>query len=88
MNPAEPDAGFDELLDRFEQAWRQGVPAIDDFLKLIHVSRRELLVELVKIDLGHRWRLSKPLADGTCPGWKIMCSDFLTWGRSFNCRSI
>ena len=57
-----PNSGFDDMLDRFEQEWRSGaVPSIEQFLGALAVStRRKLVVELVKIDLGHRWRNARP----------------------------
>jgi serine/threonine protein kinase/Tol biopolymer transport system component len=48
------------LLDRFEEAWRNGTPRIDDFLPHSTAkqaaSRQRLLLELVAIDLECRWR--------------------------------
>jgi serine/threonine protein kinase len=61
-------ADFDSLLARFEAAWRQGTPPrIESFVPA--GSRdprcRELLTELVLVDLNYRWRL--PAASST--GW-------------------
>ena len=46
--------------DRFEQAWHEGrPPRIEDFLELVPaVGRNLLLLELVRVDLECRWRLS------------------------------
>jgi serine/threonine-protein kinase len=62
VDPASP---FHEALDRFEEAW-QGVvpPALGQFIPSDLAPegrdgadmRRRLLIELVKIDLNHRWR--------------------------------
>ena len=47
----------DSLLDRFEQAWRNGEsPRIADFLVQEVADRGELLLNLVRIDLEYRWR--------------------------------
>src|SRR5262249_14131432 len=51
-----------KLLDQFEEAWQQGTePRIEDVLRQTPASgdegaRRELLEELIKIDLEYRWR--------------------------------
>ncbi len=54
-------AWIDEIADRFEQAWRSGTPPkLGDFLTGVSGERYErLLVELLKIDLEHRWRLGE-----------------------------
>jgi serine/threonine protein kinase len=52
------------LLDAFEDAWQKGVPVIENFLpplaagdeELDKAARRELLEELIKIDLEYRWK--------------------------------
>jgi serine/threonine protein kinase len=51
----------EQLLARFDKAWRSGTPPrIEDFLSgsdaLDTPARRELLAELVATDLGYRWR--------------------------------
>jgi serine/threonine-protein kinase len=62
VDPASP---FHEALDRFEEAWQGGVPpALGQFIPSDLAPegrdgadvRRRLLIELVKIDLNHRWR--------------------------------
>jgi tetratricopeptide (TPR) repeat protein len=51
----EPLAGGEELIERFEAAWRQrAAPAIDDYLPAESSSRRAVLVELVHVDLEFR----------------------------------
>jgi WD40 repeat protein/serine/threonine protein kinase len=56
---------LEDLLDRFEEAWQQQTPPrIEDFFlpsrssgKEVSARARQLfLEELIKIDLGHRWR--------------------------------
>src|SRR5262249_17344691 len=56
---------LEDLLDRFEEAWQQQTPPrIEDFFSPARSSGKEVsararqlfLEELVKIDLGHRWR--------------------------------
>src|SRR4051794_10954004 len=42
----------EELLDRFEEGWRQGRPALDDYLPPGHDSHT--LVELIQTDLECR----------------------------------
>jgi hypothetical protein len=45
----------DEIVDRFEAAWREGErPSIDDYLPGAGPSRRAVLVELVHADLEYR----------------------------------
>lgn len=59
-NSLPPFLGWvDQVADRFEAAWRSGSPPdLADFLEgASDEPRRQLLVELVKIDLEHRWRL-------------------------------
>jgi eukaryotic-like serine/threonine-protein kinase len=53
-----PDAEFDSHIERFETAWRAGrAPRIDDYLVgPEHPRRRELLCELICIDLENRWK--------------------------------
>src|SRR5262245_60081745 len=55
----------ERLLERFDQAWRSGTPPrIEEYLPAVasagqvvnNFDRRELLAELVAIDLGYRWR--------------------------------
>jgi serine/threonine protein kinase len=54
-----PHSSWDDLerrLDEFDRAWQSGAaPRIEDFLAEVS-GRQELLEELVKIDLEHRWR--------------------------------
>jgi tetratricopeptide (TPR) repeat protein/tRNA A-37 threonylcarbamoyl transferase component Bud32 len=46
-----------DTLDRFDAAWRNGEePYIADYLPADFPERRQVLVELVKIDLEYRWR--------------------------------
>lgn len=52
---------IDALGDRFEAAWRAGEePRIEDFVRRFSGdtpdSRRQLLIELVMVDLEYRWR--------------------------------
>ena len=64
-NPSQPyslSADVDALADRFEAAWLSGhEPRIEDFLVGVPGAaeaskRRRILIELVMIDLEHRWR--------------------------------
>jgi serine/threonine protein kinase len=64
--PPEPSPGDGPLhptlvLDLFEEAWEHGrEPRLADFLVLVRSGRRrELLEELIKIDLERRWRFSE-----------------------------
>jgi serine/threonine-protein kinase len=53
---AAPADDAHEVCERFETAWRSGnVPGIDDFLPA-GSHRREVLLDLVRIDLEQRWR--------------------------------
>jgi serine/threonine protein kinase len=60
----------EELLDGFEAAWNRGkAPAIDAVLAKVSgtldgVLRRRFLEELIKIDLGQRWRRARKPASG------------------------
>ena len=50
---------IDAICDRFEAAWKAGQePKIEDHLlpQADAAARRQLLVELVKLDLGYRWQ--------------------------------
>jgi tRNA A-37 threonylcarbamoyl transferase component Bud32 len=67
--PEDPE----RLIDRFEVAWQGGaVPAIGAFLPPERpgdgARRRELVQELVKIDLEYRWRRPNPDPAG-CGSW-------------------
>ena len=63
------DSQIDAICDRFEDAWKQNGPPPDigSCFRSREVPgdghRRQLLVELVKIDIYHRWR--NPPASGT-----------------------
>jgi len=50
------------ILDRFDQAWELGVPEIEAFLprdeSAESPTRRDILIELVMVDLERRWRAS------------------------------
>jgi len=48
----------DDLLDRFDDTWhRQPIPDIAEYiLPAENAQNRELLIELIKIDLEYRWR--------------------------------
>jgi serine/threonine protein kinase len=70
----------ERLLARFDQAWRSGPPPrIEEYLPAIagagqavnNVDRRELLAELVAMDLGYRWR-QKPAG-----GSGLLLGDYL-----------
>src|SRR5438876_11979836 len=55
----------DRVVDRFEDAWQSGVPpAIPDFLPAFAGQKRddcrELLHELISVDLEYRWRHGLP----------------------------
>lgn len=56
----EPLPDLESQLERFEEAWELGnPPAIKEFLQAAsEADRRELLIELVKIDLECRWKHS------------------------------
>lgn len=60
---------FDSVLDRFETAWQgEAAPAVEQFVpagKGDAAGRRALLIELVRVDLDHRWRRA---AQATKPG--------------------
>jgi hypothetical protein len=60
------ESHWEELLYQFDQAWRTGAPPrIEDYLSKLAANpdatcgataRRELLEQLVQVDLGYRWR--------------------------------
>src|SRR5436190_22182938 len=57
MSP--PDvSSLDAILDRFEQAWQERPPADLSayLLEPGHPGRRELLIDLIHIDLEYRWK--------------------------------
>jgi len=79
-----PASSFDEidsLCDRFESAWQGGErPRIEDFLTrepgVQSLPFRELLTELVKIDIEYRWRLPRSVsAVGTVPPRQVVASE-------------
>ena len=52
-------AEIDAICDRFEAAWKVGErPRIEDYFlpQADTLAQRQLLVELVKLDLGYRWQ--------------------------------
>ena len=65
---------IDVICDRFEEAWRDGrQPRIEEFLGTDALDKgpprlRELLIELVKIDLEYRWRAQ----DEETTSWKAV----------------
>ena len=72
-NASFTEQDFEDSLVRFDAAWHSGtVPRIDEFLPPEEArtaaghGRRELLLELVMIDLEYRWRR----AVGRLPGVK------------------
>ena len=62
-----------QLLYRFDRAWQTGTPPrIEDFLPPVSVpaangQRRQVLVELVLVDLEYRWRLAACMDRGATP---------------------
>lgn len=55
--------GADELVERFEEAWQQGIPpSLEQFLPSAGPPevRRAILLELLPIDLEYRWRRPSP----------------------------
>jgi serine/threonine protein kinase len=61
QTPPAAATDVETVLNRFDQAWRAGTPpTINEFLPsasaMTSAARRELLEELVKIDLEYRWR--------------------------------
>ena len=66
-----PARGLDEICNRFEQACQSGQePVIDEFVELgtedeQFSSPRELLAELVGIDLEWRWRRAAEQSPGS-----------------------
>jgi eukaryotic-like serine/threonine-protein kinase len=58
--PGAPPVGrtADEIASAFDKAWQQGTPRLEDFVGAVGPAgaRRQLLQELVKIDLEYRWR--------------------------------
>src|SRR5438309_921853 len=72
--PPEESRQLERFVDDFEEAWQNGTaPPIEQFLSPItadtsqadHTARRELLEELVKIDLEYRWRRARAGRDST-----------------------
>ncbi|OAI50287.1 hypothetical protein AYO44_05735 [Planctomycetaceae bacterium SCGC AG-212-F19] len=63
-SPAEQSSDLEELLYQFDQAWQKGSPpTLETFVQALPAggtqTRRQLIEELVKIDLECRWRLSR-----------------------------
>jgi len=58
----------EQLLEDFETAWRNGsLPAIADFLQADADDRRQLLEDLITLDLEYRWRRRSAEA----PPWRL-----------------
>ncbi|MBW3600012.1 MAG: serine/threonine protein kinase, partial [Planctomycetes bacterium] len=58
---AQDAAQLDRLVEKFEQAWRTGVPPrIEEFVgeNLDEAARRKLLLELIVVDMEYRWSAS------------------------------
>jgi serine/threonine-protein kinase len=58
MNTADPDR-LEKVLDQFEKTWRSGtIPRIEQHLpsEAAGLQRRQILEELIKIDLDYRWQ--------------------------------
>jgi serine/threonine protein kinase len=71
---------LEQLVDSFEQAWQSGrPPRIEQFLPTSAEAprHREILEELVKIDLEYRWRQAQP-RDADLPPCAGSDSDFAT----------
>ena len=73
MRPNMNTLDIEQRLDQFEEAWqRYPPPTIEDFLPptaasaaaLVDPRCRELLKELIKIDMDYRWRQSSPVPSG------------------------
>ena len=74
--PVQPTPGWqdrEKLLDQFDRAWQSGTPPrIEDFLPADGAgreARRELLEELIAVDLQYRWRSQ--------PGGRLRLEDYL-----------
>ena len=71
----------EQVLCRFDQAWQSDAePRIDAFLpapsgSTNSASRRQLLEELIKIDLEYRWRTGQRLS---ASGGRPRLEDYLT----------
>jgi len=60
--PRQDEASLESILDRFEQAWQHGVePEIDQFLPGQSGEQRDLLVELVHMDLECRLKAGQAI---------------------------
>src|SRR5262249_20677351 len=60
-------ADFTSLLEQFDQAWLSGAPPrIERLVPPANapIPRQQLLEELVKIELDHRWRLAVRVSTG------------------------
>ena len=64
-----PASRFDRLCDHFEAAWEAGLqPSLGDYLVGLATgaderASRNLLIELIKIDMYHRWREAASRSD-------------------------
>ena len=92
-NPPSFSAEIDAICDRFEAAWKVGErPRIEDYFlpQADAATQRQLLVELVKLDLGYRWqrasdRDAATIEHGATPGgepsrlsWKPRLEEYLS----------
>ena len=56
------DSSLTAIFDTFERRWGEGPPDIDGLLSDVSGERlRDVLVELIKLDLEFRWKLKIPL---------------------------
>jgi len=81
MAPANVATDAEALLRQFEEAWLRGAaPALEQYLPAADATqRRQLLIELIKVDLEYRWRgMDRPLLEdylrrfaelGAVAGW-------------------
>ncbi|MBY0523187.1 MAG: serine/threonine protein kinase [Gemmataceae bacterium] len=81
-------SALEDALDQFEEAWlREPPPRLEEFFSPAHTkgqeisahTRRRFLEELIKIDLGHRWRRQpRPAASQAALPAPPRLEDYLT----------
>jgi serine/threonine protein kinase len=80
--PTSGQHDLDRILDRFEEAWRGGTPPrLEEYVPSEVNARREVLPELIKIDLEYRWCKARmpgqTVIPGAAPGERVQLEEYV-----------